>query len=230
MARKVAVKGKKIPVKKVAKKKTVAKKSDVKKVRPEKNAEQKIVEAAQKLFTEKGYHATKTRDIAQEAGINLALLNYYFRSKEKLFEIIMKENTSRFMQVIIGIINNESTSIEQKLELLVENYIDMLLVNPDTPLFILSHAKQDDQRLRMREKMMESFFMKQVMLAKKAGKIGEIDPLNLMMNLVAMTIFPFIARHLLQGGKGVSSAQFNAVMEQRKKLIPKWIGAMLKVE
>ena len=60
------------------------------------STEQKIKEAARKLFTEKGFDAVKTRDIAEEAGLNLALLNYYFRSKEKLFEIIMLENLGHF--------------------------------------------------------------------------------------------------------------------------------------
>lgn len=55
------------------------------------STEQKIIEAARKVFTRKGYSATRTRDIAEEAGLNLALLNYYFRSKQKLFELVMAE-------------------------------------------------------------------------------------------------------------------------------------------
>ena len=96
----------------------------VKKKKPQESTEQKIMKAARNLFMEKGYHAIKTRDIANEAGINLALLNYYFRSKEKLFEIIMKENISQFMEIITGIVNDEKTSIEKKVEMLVANYID----------------------------------------------------------------------------------------------------------
>src|ERR1041385_5554657 len=98
------------------------------------SAEKKIIEAARKLFTEKGYHAIKTRDIANEAGINLALLNYYFRSKEKLFELIMKENMGQFMKVITEIVNDEKTTIQRKIEMLVANYIDMFSINPDMPL------------------------------------------------------------------------------------------------
>jgi len=93
----------------------------------EESAEQKIIEAARKLFTEKSFDAVKTRDIANEAGINLALLNYYFRSKEKLFEIVMQENMQKFFQSIVGIINDEETTIREKVELLVNRYIDMLL-------------------------------------------------------------------------------------------------------
>ncbi|HET6991874.1 MAG TPA: TetR/AcrR family transcriptional regulator [Bacteroidia bacterium] len=202
----------------------------VKKKKSGESAEKKIVEAARKLFTEKGYHAIKTRDIAKEAGINLALLNYYFRSKEKLFEIIVKENISQFMKVIVEIVNDEKTSIETKIEMLVANYIDMLSINPNVPLFLVSHAKQNDQRMKLREKIMESFFMKQIQQAIKSGKIVKIDPTNLMMNIVSLTIFPFVARNVLQNNAGLTSEQFNALMLERKKMIPKWIGAMLKAK
>src|ERR1035437_8679176 len=111
--------------------------------------EEKIIVAARRLFTTKGYSAVKTRDIAREAGINLALLNYYFRSKEKLFELITKENFHYFMQVISEIVNDKKTSLWQKIEMLVANYIEMLSLNPDMPLFVLSLAKQDPQRMKI---------------------------------------------------------------------------------
>ena len=52
--------------------------------------EEKIIRAADKIFTQKGYAATRTREIAEEAGTNLALLNYYFGSKEKLFRNVLR--------------------------------------------------------------------------------------------------------------------------------------------
>src|SRR5690349_22519623 len=95
------------------------------------STEDKIKEAARKVFTQKGYAATRTRDIAEEAGINLALLNYYFRSKEKLFEIVILEK----MHILLGKIGpammDERTSIEQKVEQIAEHYINTLVANPD---------------------------------------------------------------------------------------------------
>ena len=70
------------------------------------STEEKIKEAAKKVFLKKGYAATRTRDIAEEAGINLALLNYYFRSKEKLFDLIMLEKLEKFFGVIAPVLNN----------------------------------------------------------------------------------------------------------------------------
>ncbi|HTB05595.1 MAG TPA: TetR/AcrR family transcriptional regulator [Bacteroidia bacterium] len=201
-----------------------------KKKKTDGTTEEKIIGAARKLFTQKGYDATKTRDIAKEAGINLALLNYYFRSKEKLFEIIMKENMGQFMEVISGIINNEETSIEQKIESLVNNYIDMLMRLPDMPLFVMNHIKEDPERMEMRQKFMGSHFMKQVQKGIKSGEIAPMHPMNMMLNIVGLTIFPFVARHMFQNSGGITIEQFGSLMQERKRLIPKWIAAMLKVK
>src|SRR3982751_3793794 len=105
------------------------------------STEEKIKEAARKIFTQKGYAATRTRDIAEEAGLNLALLNYYFRSKEKLFDIIMLEKLQEFMTGIRALLSTETTSIEEKLTAIVSDYIDMLTKQPDLPLFIFTELR-----------------------------------------------------------------------------------------
>ena len=85
------------------------------------SSEERIKEAARTVFTKKGYAATRTRDIATEAGMNLALLNYYYRSKEKLFQQVMSEKLQLLFGVIAPIVNDPSTSLDQKIERLVEN-------------------------------------------------------------------------------------------------------------
>jgi AcrR family transcriptional regulator len=84
------------------------------------STEEKIKEAAGIVFTKKGYGNARTRDIAEEAGINLALLNYYFRSKEKLFNIVMAERIDKLFGVLVPILNDESTTLEEKLEKITE--------------------------------------------------------------------------------------------------------------
>lgn len=81
--------------------------------------EEKIKIAARTVFHKKGFAATRTRDIAEEAGINLALLNYYFRSKEKLFNIIMLETVFGFMQNMVMMLNDEKTTLEKRWSLLL---------------------------------------------------------------------------------------------------------------
>src|ERR1700748_2056690 len=117
-----------------AKKKAVPKKTTTEEI----STEEKIKAAAKKLFTQKGFAATKTRDIAEEAGLNLALLNYYFRSKEKLFELVMRENLSLFVGILLEDIKSTPRSFEEQMTMVVGRYIDMLLANPDLPFFILN--------------------------------------------------------------------------------------------
>jgi AcrR family transcriptional regulator len=183
---------------------------------------------------QKGYAATKTRDIAAEAGLNLALLNYYFRSKEKLFDIIMMENMQQFMQAVAIMVNNEEISLEKKIEILVNHYIDMLIRQPDLPLFVLSEIRSHPHKLVMKIEsevhLSKSHFFKQIAQASKEGRIIPIHPIQLIMNIIGLTVFPFIGSPVFQKIGKLSQQEFNAMMEERKKMIPKWINAMLKVK
>ena len=124
-----------------ATKKVVRKKED------HESTEQKIKEAARKLFTQKGFAATRTRDIAEEAGLNLALLNYYFRSKQKLFDIIMMENFRQFLGGMSASFQNENLTLEEKVATVVNAYIDFLTEFPDLPLFILNEIRTNPSKL-----------------------------------------------------------------------------------
>ncbi|HWK08049.1 MAG TPA: TetR/AcrR family transcriptional regulator [Puia sp.] len=200
-------------------------------VEKEASTEEKIKAAAKKLFTQKGFAATRTRDIAEEAGINLALLNYYFRSKEKLYDIIMLENFRQFIQGISVNVFDEKTSIEEKLEKVVIAYIDFLSANPNLPLFVLNEIKGNPSRIaaQINEEVSptRSHLLQQVQEAAKAGKIAPIDPFHFIANLVGLTIFPFIGRPILQRVTNTTDEQFLAHMEERKRLVPIWLKAIL---
>jgi AcrR family transcriptional regulator len=192
------------------------------------SAEEKIKEAARQVFTKKGYAATRTRDIAEAAGLNLALLNYYFRSKEKLFEIVMMEKVQALFGVIAPVLNDEDSTLEEKIERLVHTYLNMLAENPDLPLFVLSEIRYQPEELARKVQvgklLRESVLVRQLRERKK-----NIHPLHFIMNLLGMTLFPFIGRPMFQHGAGLNQKDFDALMEERKKLIPKWVEAILAV-
>lgn len=197
------------------------------------STQEKIKEAARRVFTRKGYAATRTRDIAEESGYNLALINYYFRSKEKLFDIIMLEQLQAFIYSVVGIVNDEQTSLMEKVEVLVAHYIDMLIKNPGLPLFILSEANADPMKLIARAgfddlKPEQMYIAKQwAEMTAEGASLPPFNPLHLMMNIMSMTIFPFVAAPLMKNKTGITTEQFNALMEERKKLIPIWMKAIL---
>lgn len=196
--------------------------------------EEKIKEAARTIFHRKGYAATRTRDIAEEAGINLALLNYYFRSKEKLFDIIMFETLSGFFQRMVSVLNDEHSSLDQKVELISANYIDFITKEPNLPMFMLSEMRINTdellKKLPFKTLVMNSIFFKQYQVAVMKGEITEPNPIQFLMNLLGLIIFPFIAKPLLQEVSGADDIQYNKILQERKSLIPIWVKAMMKVK
>lgn len=199
------------------------------------STEEKIKEAARKVFQEKGYGQARTRDIADAAGINLALLNYYFRSKEKLFDIIMEESLSDMFSVITGVVNNQDTSLSEKIDIIVSRYTDELLSNPNLPLFVLSEIQANPQRLLKRvgvppNMMTDSCFYKQIEQQVKKEGIT-VSPFHFFINLVSMSIFPVVGKPLLMSlHTSMTTESYLEFIEERRQLIPQWIKMMLKLD
>jgi AcrR family transcriptional regulator len=189
------------------------------------STEQKILATAKKIFTQKGYEATKVRDIAAEADINLSLVNYYFRSKEKLFEHIMTENVNNLFEKVGPVLNDESLTLNEKISFIAEHYIELLLDNPDFPKFIVNEVLSGSNKIAAiaskRELFQQSHFARQIFALNV-----KFHPVQVMMNLMGMLIFPFLGQKLFNH-IGVQRDGFKKMMEQRKKLIPVWIEAII---
>jgi AcrR family transcriptional regulator len=196
---------------------------------PDISTEEKIKQAARNVFTKKGYAATRTRDIAEEADINLALLNYYFRSKEKLFEIIMLEKLQKFFSVLLPIINDTATTLENKVEVIASNYIDLLTTNADLPLFILSEVR-NNPGIFIKIVKRKNFLRESVLVKQLQERRPGINPLQFLISLLAMCIFPFVMKPVLQKMADLAESDFHVMMLERKNLIPVWIKAMLKAK
>jgi AcrR family transcriptional regulator len=192
------------------------------------STEEKIKEAARKLFTRKGFAATRTRDIAEEAGINLALLNYYFRSKEKLFDIVMRETLQQFIMTMKDVFHDEKSSLMDKVSIMADRYIDLFRIQPNIPLFVLSEIKAHPvkfiENMGLKPVLLESHFFKQILQATQ----GKMNPMHFVVNLVGLTVFPFIASPLLVNLGNMKQEDFDKMMQERKKMIPVWIEAILK--
>ncbi|MCB0515525.1 MAG: TetR/AcrR family transcriptional regulator [Chitinophagales bacterium] len=201
---------------------------------PEQDTPQLIKETARKLFQEKGFSATKTRDIAQTAGINLALVNYYFRSKKQLYDVIMLETIEHFMAGMLQILNDTSTSIHEKLENFVSSYINLLRQNPEIPLFMLNEFSQHPQEISAKvpffKEIKQSVFLQQFEAEVAKGNFKAINSLHFMLNVASLTIFPFIAKPIVQNVLQVPAPDFDELMQERKKYIPLWIKNMLWVK
>jgi hypothetical protein len=196
--------------------------------------EERILAAARKVFLKKGYAAARTRDIAEESGINLALLNYYFKSKEKLFAIVMQEKMLHFMGGVFLIVNDPSTSFNEKVKLIASQYVDNLLAMPELPLFVLSEIRNHpDKMVKMLKKenvFMESVLMKQYAVLLKQKKVKKLHPVQLLANIVGLSVFPFVAAPVLTRLGNLKEEEYRELMIERKQLIPEWIASMIYIK
>ena len=186
--------------------------------------EEKIKIAAIKVFTEKGFAATKTRDIAEAAGINIASLHYYYRSKEKLFEIVISETMFRFSRLMHSVLDGD-IPLHQKIRNFAAMYIDFLKENPMLPMFILSESNRNplgvDRMMDDKDHLPKLQAQIDELVAK--GVIRPISLGNFFSNLVGMTIFPFLSIPLMKIKIGMDEEAFLAMIEERKEMIPDMI-------
>jgi AcrR family transcriptional regulator len=193
----------------------------------DKGAEERILAAARKVFTSKGMAGARMQDIANEADINKALLHYYFRDKDKLFETVFLDEAHRFFPKINKIFSSDSPLFE-KIENFVQEYVDEMLENPYLPWFVINELHRDPDQFMYKVWGKENLpkpgkFLEQIEKEVKEGTIKRVKPLHLLMNLLSMTIFPFIARPMITRNLQLSDLQFRKIMEERKKEIPKFI-------
>jgi Transcriptional regulator len=199
------------------------------------STELKIKEAARKIFLQKGYAATRIRDISEAAGINLALLNYYYRSKEKLFEEVMMESVQQIFAWATTLANDRTTSLSEKIDDLIAHYIDLILENPNLPVFILSEIQSNPQRFSQKIGLPSgflnrSYFFEQLTAqAQKAG-LSDTGALHSLLNALSMAIFPFAARPLWQRVTEMDDKGFYDFCQERKVLVPAWLKMMLKMD
>jgi AcrR family transcriptional regulator len=191
------------------------------------STEDKIKEAARKVFLRKGFSGTRTRDIADEAGINLALLNYYFRSKQKLFDEVMKEKIQTLLKTIIPVLQDTSTTLDEKVNRIVANYIAVLSKNNDLPIFVLNELRKNNisfiSKLPVGKLILQTSFILQLKERRK-----DIDPVQFLISLMGLIIFPFVAKPILTQSGMISEKKFQALIRERETLIPIWMNAMLK--
>lgn len=189
--------------------------------------EQKIIMAADKLFTQKGYAATRTRDIAEGAGTNLALLNYYFGSKEKLFKKVVQEKMKILLGAIGPVLSDENISIDNKIRIITENYTNLLLENEELPIFILNELTVNKDLFAEITQINRQNALP--VLEKQLKELGaNISATDLILNTLSMVMFPFVAKPLITTSKLVDEDDFVDFVTERKSKIEKWINTIIK--
>ena len=195
-------------------------------LKKDQSTEEKILQAARKVFIRDGMAGARMQDIADEAGMNKALLHYYFSNKEQLFQTIFKEVTLGFLPRMNAIFESDVPLFE-KIHTFCREYIAQVATNPFIPQFLFSEMNRQPEKLLKKvwgdQRPQLQKLTDQVQQEIANGNIKPIHPLHLVMNMFAMCVFPFVAKPMLQFATTVTDTQFKELMEDRKTIVPIFI-------
>ncbi len=197
----------------------------------DKNTESLILETAREVFVEKGFEGARMQEIADKAGINKALLHYYYRGKEKLFEAIFRESIGKIVPRIFEIMGSPAP-LAEKIAGFVGNYIDLLAENPHIPSFVLHELYRNPDRIGdtlLRSGVDPTGLQSRLVEQLRNENCIEIEPQQLMVNIVALCIFPFVARPILQTVLfGRDPEKYREFLDSRKAEVTRFILNALK--
>jgi len=190
------------------------------------NTEEKILLAAQEVFIQKGMDGARMQEIADRADINKALLHYYFRTKQKLFESIFKKVFSKIFPNLMELVHSDQP-FEEKLGSFLEKYIDLLQRNPFLPTFILKEMNRDPEILAHIIKssgVVPADIFAMLEREMDAGNIRQMDPRDLMVNVLGLSIFPVAAGPLLNiMFFDNNKKEYERFLQQRKETVKTFI-------
>ena len=195
--------------------------------------ESTILDAAKRVFQHKGMMGARMQEIADEAGINKAMLHYYYRSKQLLFEAVFKKAFSMLAPQLNEVMNAD-TSIFEKIRNFSDNYISFVIKHPYLPNFIIQELNRNPEFIKklIAEEHFPNIvkFRKQVDAKIAEGVIRPIKAEQLFINIMALNIFPFVGAPLIKSFMGISDDVFNQLMEDRKTEVADFIINSIKIK
>ncbi|MBN2281057.1 MAG: TetR/AcrR family transcriptional regulator [Candidatus Marinimicrobia bacterium] len=203
-----------------------------------KRTEEIIIGVAEKVFIRDGFSGTRMQTIADEAGLNKALLHYYYRSKQKLFYAVLKRLAPKLFAPVLGVLYEELPFFE-KIEKFVHRYIDEISQkNPNLPLFVISEMEKnaDDiipilvRAIDSREISPIEIFRRDMEREIKAGNLREMDHKQLFVSILSMAIFPFVGRPLIMQLARFQNHEYDLFIQERKKFIVEFVINSIKIQ
>ena len=189
----------------------------------ETNTEQAILKAAEELFLEQGFEQTTTKQIAQRAGCNQALLHYYYRTKDNLFVQIFEEKV-KFIATHFLDINSTAQTLEERISQMVEVHFELFRKNPRLIPFLLKEVLSDPVRVapildKIKQYMVKIFGKIDEALHEEIekGAARPVSTLNVILTLVSLDMAPFIIAPVLQRVLDLTDEQLDEQLDKRKQ-------------
>lgn len=189
------------------------------------NTENQILVAAREVFIAKGYEGARMQEIADKAGINKALLHYYFRSKENLFDAVFSEVAANLFPSMRQVLESE-LGIKEKITFFVKIYLTALQENPYIPAFVINTLNTSPERFLKHLKksgLNPGHIQAQIDHEAGQGLIRAIKAEHLMVNIIAMCIFPFVARPIVQNIFAMDDEKYNTYLDARQSEITDFV-------
>lgn len=196
--------------------------------------EQRILDAAKIVFIRSGTAGARMQEIAEEAGVNQALLHYYFRTKERLSEAVFRETAGKMLPAIIQIIGSD-LPISEKIDRVIDTYLTAMTHAPYLPGYIISELHYHPERIthllgdiaggNISDAVRPAFekLEHQIAAEARAGRMRRINAAQFFVNLISLCVFPFAARPMLRAALGLDDDGFAKFIEQRRKDLPVYI-------
>jgi len=196
--------------------------------------EEKILEAAEKLFLDKGFALTTTTEIAKEAGCNQALVHYYFRTKEKLFQRIFEEKLKFFASAFFSV-GQQGDTFEERLARKIEAHFDMLAKNPKLPLLLINQLTLHPERIAEIKKNISEIPINMLHSLEsdlkaeiEKGTIRPITVFDLILNIVSLNVFLFVSRSVVNTVLNLTEQESEKMIAGRRKEIVETILRSLR--
>jgi len=193
--------------------------------------EEKIFNAARIIFQKKGFSGARMQEIADEAGINKAMLHYCFKNKELLFKAVFMNAFGQLAPQINEIFNSQDTVFD-KIRKFTHSYISFVILNPFLPQFVIQEMNNNPEFvmsfLNNENRPNPSKLLSQIEKEIQEGIIKPVQPKQLLLDIISMTVFPFAAQMMVKGIIQISDAEFNTMMEERKTSIAEQIINSIK--
>ena len=198
----------------------------------DRQTEDRIFEAATNVFEEKGMDGARMQDIANRAGINKALLHYYFRTKDLLFEAVFQKVAGRMFAKFAPVFR-EDLPLDDKIRFFYREHIEFMSQNPRLPAFVINEINRNPARIK---KLIKNIDFNKLWEMLEAQHKKELEKYNItrdsipqvMTSIAAMSVFPFAARGLLEGILESFGADFETYIEERKDFAPEFVLGALK--
>ncbi len=194
------------------------------------NTEVKILRAASQIFHQKGFNGSRMQEIADLAGINKALLHYYFRNKETLFEEVFAKTFSQIISKMKEIFLSD-LPLQSKVKVFVDFYLNFILEHSYIIQFLINAIREKPESLKeiiQQHNLTPELFLEKIGQQLKEEMNLDIDPLHIYVNIIALTIFPVAAKPLLQAILSYSDEKMRLFFEERKNIVPTFIENALK--